>query len=385
MARSLLNPWWSGYRAVGLRLTGASVHFTPLPPNRGVPAGSTIEYLRRLAGLLPALGQRLRRVRLLTACCLAPLLAACSDESSLQTLRVGVLEYGTVNWELTVIRERGLARERGIRLELLPMASESAMTEALAEGRVDLIVSDWLWAARQRARGQRYQFAPYSLAVGAVMVNPGADIDELADLTGRDIGIAGGRLDKTWLLLRAYADQRASMDLESLVQSRFAGPPAVNQMMLDGELPAAINYWHYNARLQALGMAPLITLGEIFDELGVATSPPVLGWVFEQDWADANGALLRDFLAASFEAKSILAASDAPWESVRHLVKPETSAVFAAIRSGYRDGIPREYGPPQIEAAEQVFDILAEEAGDELAGDLETLPEDLFWAGFRLP
>lgn len=344
-----------------------------------------MQYPRRPAGLLAALARWRRRLPLLAACSLLPLLAACGDNPSLQTLRVGVLEYGTVNWELTVIRERGLARERGIRLELLPMASESAMTEALADDRVDLIVSDWLWAARQRARGQRYQFAPYSLAVGAVMVNPGADIDELADLVGRDIGIAGGRLDKTWLLLRAYADRRASMDLESLVRPRFDSPPAVNQLMLDGELPAAINYWHYNARLQALGMTPLITLGELFSELGVATSPPVLGWVFEQDWADANGELLRDFLAASFEAKSILAASDTPWDGVRHLVKPETRAVFAAIRQGYREGIPREYGAAQIEAAEQVFDILSAEAGEDLAGDLDRLPDDLFWGGFRLP
>lgn len=383
MAGSLLNRWRSEYRNVGPVRTGASVHFTPLPPNRGVPAGPTSQYSRRPAGLLAALGQWLHR--LLVTGCLLPLLIACSDDASLQTLRVGVLEYGTVNWELTVIRDRGLARERGIRLELLPMASESAMTEALADDRVDLIVSDWLWAARQRASGQRYQFAPYSLAVGAVMVNPGADIDELADLVDRDLGIAGGRLDKTWLLLRAYADRQASMDLETRVRPRFESPPTVNQMMLDGELPAAINYWHYNARLQALGMSPLITLGELFSELGVATSPPVLGWVFKQDWAEANAPLLRDFLAASFEAKSILAASDMPWQGIRELVKPETRAVFAAIREGYREGIPREYGPAQIEAAEQVFDILAAEAGEELAGELDTLPDDLFWPGFRLP
>ncbi|TAM04137.1 MAG: hypothetical protein EPN71_03065, partial [Rhodanobacter sp.] len=42
-------------------------------------------------------------------------------------LRVGVLEFGTVGWEIDTVQRLGLARRHGIRLEVVPLASENAM------------------------------------------------------------------------------------------------------------------------------------------------------------------------------------------------------------------------------------------------------------------
>ena len=37
----------------------------------------------------------------------------------------------------------------------------------------------------------------------------------------------------------------------------------INHLMLAGELPAAINFWHYNARLSARGMKTVITVKQM--------------------------------------------------------------------------------------------------------------------------
>lgn len=313
-------------------------------------------------------------------------LGACGEQQPGQdTLRVGVLTYGTVNWELATVQAHGLAAERGVHLEIVPLASENALAVALQGERVDLIVSDWLWVAQQRAKGRLFQFAPYSLAVGAVMVNPAAGIDSVADLAGREIGVAGGPVGKTWLLLRAYAKHKYDLDLLSAVEPKYAAPPIINQLMLSGDLPAAINYWHYNARLRAQGMVPLITVDTMLQTFDVTTAPPLLGWVFRQAWADKHAKVLKAFLDATYAAKAILATSDAAWEALRERVKPENEAVFAAIIAGYRAGIPTAYGAEQIEAAHALYAIIAAEAGDALTGDAERLPDQLFWDGFRLP
>ncbi|MEO6353696.1 MAG: hypothetical protein ABIO19_14415, partial [Burkholderiaceae bacterium] len=55
----------------------------------------------------------------------------------LAPLRVGVLEFGTVSWELEVIQSRELARKRGIDLQIVPLASGDASTVALQGGAVD--------------------------------------------------------------------------------------------------------------------------------------------------------------------------------------------------------------------------------------------------------
>lgn len=313
-------------------------------------------------------------------------ISACArPEPEQDLIRIGVLQYGTVNWELSIVESEGFAAEHGIELEIVQLASDNALAVALQGNRVDLIVSDWLWAARQRSLGRDYQFAPYSLAVGALMVNPDAGIASLQDMTGKKLGIAGGPVDKMWLLMRAYAAQDTGSDLTSMVEPTFAAPPLLNQLMLNGEVPMGINFWHYNARLEAAGMQPLFSLGEVVADLGVETTPPLLGWIFRQQWAQENSEALGGFLAASYAAKAALRDSDALWENLRDQVKPETEAVMEAIVRGYREGIPTSFGSEDIAAAQALFAILAEEGGSELVGDLQSLPADVFWEGFRLP
>lgn len=166
-------------------------------------------------------------------------------------VRVGALRFGTVNWELDVIDTHGLAAARGVVIEVVALASNSATQVALQGGAADVIVSDWIWVSRQRAAGHDYTFVPYSLAVGSLMVRPDAELQNLSDLEGKRLGVAGGPLDKSWLLLRAYTRHALGVDLAKLVEPNFAAPPLLNQLLLSGRLPAALTFWHYAAQLEA--------------------------------------------------------------------------------------------------------------------------------------
>ena len=80
----------------------------------------------------------------------------------LGTLRVGVLKFGTVNWELDVIKHHGLDAAEGFTLEVQEFGGNEAADVALQGHAVDAIVEDWLWVSRQRADGQELVFAvPY--------------------------------------------------------------------------------------------------------------------------------------------------------------------------------------------------------------------------------
>jgi len=300
-------------------------------------------------------------------------------------LRVGVLEFGSVGWEIDTVQRLGLASKHGIRLEVVPLASENAMKVALLSGSVDLVVSDWFWVATLRSRGQNYQFVPFSKTVGAIVANPKAGIKSLADLKGKRFGVAGGPVDKSWLIVRAYARKEYGIDLQSAVKPQFAAAPLINHLVLDGELPAAINFWQYSSRLVAQGMQPVITVEQMLKGLGVKTDPPLLGWVFSQRWAETHGDALRAFIAATYDAKQELARSDAAWQPLRSKVKPENDAVFAAIRQGYRDGIVNHFSAPDIQAAGQLFHLVAEESHGELTDGKSELPAGVFWDGFRRP
>ncbi|WP_274423701.1 ABC transporter substrate-binding protein [Chelativorans sp. YIM 93263] len=299
-------------------------------------------------------------------------------------IRVGILEYGTVAWELDVIDHHGLAEKRDLDLEIVRYGGEGALDVALNAGAVDIVVSDWLWVSRQRHEGRSFTLVPYSTMVGSLMVSPDADAATLADLKGKQIGIAGGALDKNWLLMRAYARSEEGADLADIAEPTFAAPPLLNELMLRGDLPAVINYWHYGARLEAAGMKRLIDVEDILEGLGVHDSVPLLGWVFDEDWAEENSKKVQAFLDASYEAKKILGESEEEWTRIRPLVQAEDDATLKALMINYRRGIPRTFGERQVEAAEETFAVLYREGGGELTGGAENLTPGTFWSGFRL-
>jgi NitT/TauT family transport system substrate-binding protein len=299
-------------------------------------------------------------------------------------IRIGVLEYGTVAWELDVIDHHDLARKRGVDIEVVRFGGEGALDVALHAGAVDIVVSDWLWVSRQRHDGRTFTLVPYSTMVGSLMVSPDAGVASLSDLQGAKLGIAGGALDKNWLLLRAYARHSLGADLADIVEPAFAAPPLLNELMLRGDLPAVLNYWHYGARLEAAGMKRLLDVEDVLSGLGVEGSVPLLGWVFDQTWAGENEETLKAFLAASYEAKKILGESEEEWTRIMPLVRAEDKTTLDAMMTNYRRGIPRAFGEAEVKAAEQAFAILYREGGAEVTGGGRELNPGTFWSGFRL-
>ena len=294
-------------------------------------------------------------------------------------VRVGVLKYGTVNWEIDVIKHHQLDKKYQFELKVTPLASKNASAVALQSHAVDIILSDWLWVNRQRFDHRMYTMFPTSMVTGGLYVSPSSSIETLADLKGKKIGIAGGSVDKSWLLLQAYSQKKYGLDLKNETEPTFAVPPLLNRLMLRGDLDAAINFWHYGARLKAAGYKPIVTVPQMLTELGIEGKIPLLGWVFEQTWANEHPKAITRFLQASLDAKQLLFSSDKEWQRIRPLIKAENAAVFTLLKQDYRAGLLREFGSKEIAASQRVFEILAEQGGSALVGKATALSDGTFW------
>src|SRR3979490_917195 len=141
-----------------------------------------------------------------------------------ETIRLAVQKTGTFAWELAVIRAHGLDKQADLSIEVIELASPEAGKIALRAGNADMMVSDWLWVSRERSLGAKLTFYPYSSALGAVMVPGSSPIRTLADLKGRKLAVAGGPIDKNWLLLRASMKQDG-IDLKSESTIVYGAPP----------------------------------------------------------------------------------------------------------------------------------------------------------------
>lgn len=298
--------------------------------------------------------------------------------SALPVLKASVLAFGTVNWELDTITHYGLDVKHGFRLAVDPVAGQQASQVAFLAGDTDVIVADWLWVARQRAAGRDVVFIPYSKAVGGLMVPADSTARTLADLKGGRIGIAGGPIDKSWLILRAYAQKAFGMDLAAETTQVFAAPPLVFEAATSGALEGAVNYWHFMARMQAAGMRTLVGVDEAARALGLDPETPLLGYVFHGETVREQPALAAGLAAASREAKRLLATDDAAWERLRPLLHAGSEAEFAALKAGFRAGIPS--GAPVDEAAaDRMLRLMASLGGEAIVGDATELPDGVFW------
>jgi len=298
-------------------------------------------------------------------------------------IRVGVLSFGTVNWELEVMLRHELAKKRGIDLVVVPLASGDASTIALQGGSVDVVVSDWLWVSRQRADAKLFSFVTYSNAVGSVIVDKDSPIKTLADLKGKKIGVSGGPSDKIWLLLRAYSLRNLGADVASTALPTFGAPPLLNELMQRQQLDAVLNTWAYTARLEAKGMQRLIELPEILAGLGVKSAIPLIGWVFREDWATKNQDALNAFFAASAEAKQLMLTDD-EWLTLKPKMKAENDAIFISLRDKFRAGIPKCAPNPMADIT-LTYKVLADIGGEKLVGKATQLSKDTFWPGYQSP
>ena len=294
-------------------------------------------------------------------------------------IRLGVLEFGTVNWELTVLNKLKLLDTSAIQLEPHNLATPQAGKVALLSNSVDMIVADWIWVSNQRAAGRDLTFVPYSNTAGALIVPNNSSIRSIKDLAGKRLGIAGGGLDKNWLLLQGLAKQTYDIDLDQTAKKVFAAPPLLNQQLLQGRLDALINYWHYAARLEAQGYKRLLDGQTILKQLGIQRPIPTLGYVFSESWAADKKHLLTRLFSATGQAKQAICNSEASWQSVIPLTRSQQPAVLKNLRNRYCQGLIKHWGKAEKLAAEQTYQLLHQLGNSPLTQSSEHLQAGTFW------
>ena len=317
-------------------------------------------------------------------CIIITIMTACifilSTQIQAADIKLAVLKYGTVNWELDVIKEHKLDEKYNLNIEVTYLTNKNASAIALMSKAVDMIVTDWVWVSRQRDKGKDFSLIPYSTAAGAIMVPKNSSIKNIEDLKDAQIGIAGGSIDKSWILIRAYTMKVYGYDLAKYIEPAYAAPPLINGMAQNGELDGALNYWNYTARLEALNFRKIVAVEDILTEIGIDNSLPLIGYVFSQKWAKNNVEAIQGFIAASNEAREILKNNDEEWERIKNITGAQNTETLIALRDGFRKGIPQENFLSYKNAIETAFKILAEIGGKDLVGNNNQLSEGVIWS-----
>ena len=328
-------------------------------------------------------GRTLREIRYsrrLWASCTAFLLSlhVATTASAADGIRIAAQKTGTLAWELDIIKAHGLDKEADLDIQVVELASTEAGKIALRSGSADLIVSDWLWVARERALGDKLVFYPYTSQIGAVMVPANSPVAGLADLKGKKLAIAGGPLDKSWLMLQAEA-RRAGVDLRGQATVVYGAPPLLSQKALQRENDATLTFWNFCAELEGKGLKRGIDMEAIEKSLGASGPVAMLGYAFDAGWAAKNkGALVR-FLGVAAKAKDILASSEDEWQRLAPRIGVSDHAGLQIYRRRYSEGIPHRAIQDEERDAIALYRVLADVGGAELVGPARELANGTFY------
>jgi NitT/TauT family transport system substrate-binding protein len=112
----------------------------------------------------------------------------------------------------------------------------------------------------------------------------------------------------------------------------------------------------------------------IVRDLGAKGPIAIVGYAFDGDWAKRNRSIIDHFLAATHEAKELLASSETEWQQLA-----STLRINDNYRQRYSEGIVRR--PPIEEEADAhaLYLVLADIGGTQLVGPARDLPTGTFY------
>jgi NitT/TauT family transport system substrate-binding protein len=303
----------------------------------------------------------------IAVCFMSACLVSTSVLAEKTTLRIGVQTSGTLDWELSVLPE-----SPDFKIEIQPVATSEAAKIALQSGAVDMIVSDFLFVSQTRNTGFDFTFYPYSDTSGALMVAANSPIQNVKDLVGKRVGIAGGELDKNWLLLQAVG-KKENLDLNKTIEKAFGAPPLISEQLKNQRVDAILTHWHFAAQLEALGYKKLLDGKALQQNLGISENVPTLGYVFKESWANAHKTELKAFFTATSEAKNRLCDDAQLWKKAT--AKMENTPEI--LRQRYCDGRVNSWNAENQKAAQQLYSVLFRL--NPKVGNSENLAMGTFW------
>ncbi len=240
------------------------------------------------------------------------------------------------------------------------------------------MLSDWLWVARERSFGDKLVFYPSSSTLGAVMVPANSTIKSIPDLKGKKLAIAGGPLDKSWLLLQGLA-RRSDLDLRRQTTVVYGAPPLLSHKALQGEQDATLTFWNFCADLESKGFKRAIAVEDVMRKLGAKAPVAIVGYTFDATWGAKNKSAINRFLDAARQAKEILATSEAEWQRLAPRIGVRDPAALAIYRHRYAEGIFRRPIAEEEADARALYGVLAEVGGAELVGPARELDRGTFY------
>nr|WP_283102312.1 ABC transporter substrate-binding protein [Haloplanus sp. XH21] len=289
---------------------------------------------------------------------------------------------GSPRYLLYAIKRSGYDHAHGFHLDVALVSDElesgmETIRHRLADGDTDLVDTDYISVARERAAGADIVAVhPYGRTVGGLVAPEDSAIDGLADLSGHRIGVVR-RLDKNWILTRAACREFHDFDPDetaTLVEAESRA--GLTQLLRDGDVDAALQFWPIVPEIVDTGpYEEVLPVSDLVQRLsGTANKLPIATFLTGETYLEENAATVRAFTRAARDAADRLTEDDDIWTTIgERLMTTDDPAVVRAVRDGWREMVVRDWDEESVEGMHRLFAHLTAVAGSEALG-VEEIP-----------
>jgi NitT/TauT family transport system substrate-binding protein len=315
--------------------------------------------------------ERRRRLLLIAAAGVAAPFAATPGrtQGASVPLRIGVIGSSGQAELTTVIQKFGLDREHGIDMQVTDYAAPGQQYTLLRAGTIDVAIGNFVDLHRQRRAGLGIKaFHGFQSYNNPVIVKTGSPITQFSELRGRKIGGFGNTfLD--WLVLRAAGKKAHGVDVETDASTVVAAPPLLTQLLMRGEIDAAIQF-------SSLAIAPL-TAGEVkaISDLAILLRQAQFNveafytqWFITEQWLDRNAAALAGVYAMFAAGYDRLAKDDAVWTELAQRIRITDPKLVAAYREKGRQINNPPYRASLLQPTQALLTEIVSIAGEQATG-----------------
>jgi NitT/TauT family transport system substrate-binding protein len=306
------------------------------------------------------------------------------DPGDLPTMRARFEHNGSPRYLLYTIKRFGFDRRHGFHLDVQLVSDElesgmETIRDRLHEGDTDLVDTDYISVARERAAGANIVAVhPYGRTVGGLVAPEESDIAGLADLSGHRLGVTH-RLDKNWILTRAACREYHGFDPdETATLVEATSRDDLTRLIREGEVDAGFQFWPLVPELTGIGpYAEVLSVSDLVQRLaGTDDKLPIATFVTGKSYLDAHPDAVRGFAAAARDATDLLVTMDDPWVDIDQRLMAD-STVTSAVREGWRDMVVRDWDEKSVAGMYRLFDRLHAVVGADALG-LDAIPDGTF-------
>ncbi|WPB57633.1 ABC transporter substrate-binding protein [Xylophilus sp. GOD-11R] len=287
------------------------------------------------------------------------------------TVRIMINPAGTMGIGPAVIKKYGFDKKHGIHLEVVSYSDQKTATAAIQSGSAELVVFDWLAAARLRASGTPVVgIAPFLTYVNSVVVPKDSPLKTLADLKGKRVGVAH-KTGFDWIVMQAAAQKLYRMDIGKDAEVREGAIPLLRGLIEKGDLDATQMWNSLTPEMLASGRyRTLVTIRDLTRQMGLPTVPFLL-FSMREDYARQHPGNARAFVAAWQDAVDVLMKDEDVWleHGARLKLSPESLAFF---KDQVRRDLLKQFAPDMGKGLEATLDAVNAVA-PEVVG-LKTMP-----------